>query len=423
MATALSDTDVAAPTLEPVVLDVPVPDHVPRHLVRDLRFAMGQVPNDLDEPYTPTLRLLEGDMPPVLWSPFSFTHVTTGHWVLTRYKDVTKLYTDAELFSTEGVAAFQLLAGENWPSIPLGIDPPLHGLYRRFLNPWFTVKAVGEMAPDIRLLADEMIDAHLADRRVDLAWDFGRIFPVRVFLNLMGMPFAMFEQFLEWEYEILHTRDFARMRAAVTAILAWLRGFIALKEVSPDDSLTSRIVNGEIDGRPLTADERIGTIFFLWLGGLDTVASTLSQMFRRLALDHALQQRLRDNPSLIPSAVEEFLRMQPLVNSTRKLKRDLELHGVKMKAGDHVMAMTTVANFDPEAFECPRHFDPERRANRHFTLASGPHLCLGQHLARQELKIALERWLQRVPVFSLAPDADRSVNPGLLSARNLPIVW
>ena len=185
--------------------------------------------------------------------------------------------------------------------------------------------------------------------------------------------------------------------------------------------MTSKIVNGRIEDRPLTADEKIGMVFFLWLGGLDTVASTLSQMFRRLAIDTALQQRLRENPQLIPSAVDEFLRMQPLVNSVRTLKKDHEFHGVKMKAGEKVMALAVVANFDPEAFGCPRQFDPERKGNRHFTLASGIHLCLGQHLAKQELRIALAEWLTRAPSFHIPPNADRSANPGLMSVRNLEI--
>lgn len=419
----LLEQTLAPPTPEPTILDVEAPAHVPRHLIRDLRVAMGIVPNDMVEPYDNTLRLLQDDVPPVLWSPFPFTHVTTGHWVVRDHKDISKVYTDGDLFSTEGVAAFQRLAGETWPSIPLGVDAPDHNKYRRFLNPWFTVRAVGEMIPDIKAMVDEMLDGFLAAGKVDMAYDFARVFPVRVFLKLMGMPFSMFEQFLKWEHEILHTRDFARMGAACAATLAYLRGFIAEKEANPDDTLTSKIVNGLIEGEPLTTDERIGTIFFLWLGGLDTVASTLTQMFRRLALDHALQQRLRDNPALIPGAVEEFLRMQPLVNSTRMLKRDWELHGVQMKAGDHVMCLNTVGNFDPKAFGCPRDFDPERRANRHHTLASGPHICLGAHLARQELKIGLEEWLSRVPMLRIADGADLTINPGLMSARNLPLTW
>ena len=214
-----------------------------------------------------------------------------------------------------------------------------------------------------------------------------------------------------------------RMMTALTATLAWLRAFIAEKQANPDDSLTAKIVNGEIDGRPLTADEQIGTIFFLWLGGLDTVASTLGQMFRRLAMDHALQQRLRDDLSLIPTAIEEFLRVQPLVFSFRQLKTDLTLHGVEMKAGDWCSALTSLANFDPDAFQCPRSFDPARKANRHFTLASGAHLCLGAHLARLEMTIALETWLTRVPMFSIASDDKREVFPGLMSVTNLKLTW
>lgn len=419
----LSDSRLPAPTLEPVVLDVEAPAHVPRHLVRDIRVALGLIPNELDEPYDPTLRLLEDDVPPLFFSPFPHTHVMEGTWVVTRFKDISTVYQNSELYSNAGGAAFQRLVGEMWPAIPLGIDPPDHERYRRFLNPWFTARAVGEMGTDIRALVDETIDSFAEARGGDIAWDFARVFPVRVFLKLMGLPFSMFEQFLQWEYEILHSHDYDTMKQATSAILAYLRSFIAARLAEPDDSLTSRIVNGSINDVPLTDDERIGTIFLLWLGGLDTVASTLSQMFRRLALDHALQNRLRAQPSLIPGAVEEFLRMQPLVNSVRMLKQDLELHGVQMRKGDHVKCLTTVGNFDPEAFRCPREFDPERKANRHFTLASGPHICLGAHLARLELKTALEQWLARVPTFSLAAGASRAVVPGLLSVRNLEICW
>lgn len=415
--------DIAPPSPEPVVLDMEVPPHVPKHLVRDLRVALGNVPNTLNEPYDNTRRLLEDDVPPIMYTPFPQAQFQQGAWVLTRYADVMKVYTDAELFSTRGVASFQILIGETWPSLPLGVDPPLHGLYRRFLNPHFTAKAVAEMSRDIRQMCIEMIAGFEAKGGGDFAWDFARVFPVRVFFNLMGFPMTVFEQFLEWEYQILHSRDLDKMADAVRGTIGYLRGFIAEKEANPDDTLTSKIVNGTIDGRPLTVDERIGIMFFLWLGGLDTVASTLSQMFRRLALDHDLQQRLRDNPALIPNAVEEFLRMQPLVNSTRFLKKDLELHGVTMKAGDLVSCLTSVASFDPLAFPDPRTFDPERKAIRHVTFASGPHLCLGAHLARQELKIALEEWLSRVPMFSIEEGADMTVVPGLLAVRNLPLVW
>ena len=256
------------------------------------------------------------------------------------------------------------------------------------------------------------------------SYAFGRIFPVKVFLDLMGLPFAMFDQFLAWEWDILHEPAVATKAAAVSGILAYLRGFIAEKQAAPDKTLGSYIANGELDGRPLTTDEVIGMTWFLWLGGLDTVASSVSQMFRRMGMDPALQQRLRANPAIIPTAVDEFLRVQPLVNSGRRLKRDVEWHGVNMKAGDWVTVYNTSGNFDEKQFPNPHVFDPERPHNRHYTLSGGIHLCLGAHLAKRELRVLLDEWFKRIPQpFRIRDGADTTVMPGLLSIRNLPIVW
>lgn len=404
-------------------VDLPAPPHVPRERVVDIRFAMGHEANDLLDPYLETDKLRAPGVPRLLFSPYQFSDKTEGTWCVSHYDDIRRVYEDNDYFSTKGVAQFQVLAGETFPSIPLGIDPPDHAKYRRFLNVHFTPVALQKLEPKVRALAVEMIEefAHLGE--VDIAYDFGRVYPVRVFLDLMGLPFAMFEQFLAWEYEILHSRDLGRMGAAVTQVIAYLRAFIAEKQANPDDKLGSYIANGEIDGRKLTADEVIGMTWFLWLGGLDTVASTISQMFRRMALDQDLQQRLRDEPGLTNTAVEEFLRMQPLVNSFRMLKQDLEWDGVTLKAGDYITCLNSSGNFDPAQFADPRTFDPARPANRHYTFVGGIHLCLGAHLARRELRILVEEFVKRVPTFRVKPGADTTVVPGLLSIRNLPIVW
>lgn len=401
----------------------PAPAHVPRERVVDVRFALGGGRNDLLDPYAPTDALRAPGVPRLLYSPYPFGDKSSGTWTVAHYEDIRRVYEDNDHFSTKGVAQFQLLAGETFPSIPLGIDPPQHGKYRKFLNGHFTPVALKVLEPKVRAMAVEMIDsfAHLGE--VDIAYDFGRIYPVRVFLDLMGLPFAMFEQFLAWEYEILHSRDHARMGAAVRQVIAYLREFIAAKQAHPDDRLGSHIANGVIDGQRLTDDEIIGMTWFLWLGGLDTVASTISQMFRRMALDQALQQRLRDEPQLNHSAVEEFLRTQPLVNSFRLVKQDLDWDGVTLKAGDYITCLNTSGNFDPDQFHDPRTFDPARAVNRHFTFVGGVHLCLGAHLARRELRILLEEFLKRVPTFRVKPGTDTTVTAGLLSIRNLPIVW
>jgi cytochrome P450 len=408
---------------ELVPANMPAPAHVPEDRVLDLRFAMGQVPNDLPDPYLLVDRLRQPGIPRLLWYPYPFTTFTCGAWAATHYDDIRRVYEDNEHFSAVGVAQFQVLAGETFPSLPLGSDPPEHGKYRKFLNPYFTPKAMNQMEPHIRSVVGEMID-RFADRgEVDIAYDFGRIYPVKIFLNLMKLPFSMFEQFLAWEWDILHSGDPARVGGAVTEVLAYLREFIAEKQANPDEGVGSYIANGEIDGRPLTDDEKIGMTWFLWLGGLDTVASTISQMFRRLAMDQELQQRIRDNPGIINSAVEEFLRVQPLVNSHRQAKKDFEWHGVTVKKGDWVMCLNSSGNFDEAQFACPHQFDPERTANRHFTFVGGVHACLGAHLARRELRSLLDEFLKRIPQFRIKPGTDTTVTPGLLSIRNLPIVW
>jgi len=205
--------------------------------------------------------------------------------------------------------------------------------------------------------------------------------------------------------------------------LGFLRGFIEHVRKTPNDKLGSAIVHGQIDGRPITEEEIIGTMFFLWVGGLDTVAATTSLMFRRLALDPVLQQKLRDSPDLIPEAIEEFMRMQPLVNSSRMVKADHEIRGVKIRKGEYVMCYNAAGNFDPEEFKNPREFRLDRPANRHFTLAGGPHRCLGSHLARRELRLALGEFLRRVQPFRMKEGASLAAYPGLIAAPRLPIVW
>ena len=319
----MSQTDIAGfPIVSAPEGAPPVPSHVPPELVLDTRVAAGIVANDLAEPYAPADAVRDPAFPRIHYYPWPVSGNRHGAWVVTRYVDIRRVYEDSDLFSTEGVAQFQMLAGETFPSIPLGIDPPDHGRYRKFLNPWFTPVAMKEREPRIREIIGGMIDEFTDRGEVDIAFDFGRVFPVRVFLDLMGFPFSMFEQFLDWEWNILHEDDIEKKAEAVRGILAYLRGFIAEKQADPDETLGSYIANGAIDGKPLTDDEIIGMTWFLWLGGLDTVASTVSQMFRRLAMYPDLQARIRGDKSLINSAVEEFLPTQPLVNSGRKVKQD-----------------------------------------------------------------------------------------------------
>jgi cytochrome P450 len=417
------------PTLDSIRVDRPVPDHVPKDRVVDLSWAIGFTPNNLVDPYLPCEWLNGAEIPRLLYNPAGAGGGSAvgsggrGSWVVTHYKDIERVYTDNEFFSNRGTAEFQAVIGETFRSIPLAVDPPEHSKYRLFLLQFFSPARIVEMDAQIRAIVVEMIESFADKGEVDVAWDFGRVFPVRVFMGLMGFPAPMFEQFLDWEWDILHGGSREKMAAALRGVLDFLRSFIAEKEVSPDDHVVSRIVRGQIQGRPLTEEEKIGMVWFLWLGGLDTVAATISQMFRRMVLEPQIQDRLRADPGLIQTAVEEFLRTQPILSSGRSAKVDFEWHGVQIKAGEMVQCLNSAGNFDATQFADPRTFDPARTHNRHFTFVAGVHLCLGAPLARRELRILLEEWFKRIPAFKVKPDADTTVFPGLLSIRNLPLVW
>ena len=414
-------------TLESIRVDYPAPPHVPKDRLVDLNWAIGFTPNDLTDPYEPCKWLSGPEIPRLLFNPArpdgGSPFGNKGTWVVTHYEDIDRVYTDNERFSNKGAAEFQAAIGETFRSIPLGVDPPEHGKYRRYLMPHFSPARLNRMQDHIREVVVEMIESFAGKGEVDVAWDFGRVFPVRIFMGLMGFPASMFDQFLDWEWNILHANDRQKTMAALRGVLAFLRGFIAQKEANPDEHLVSSIVHGSIEGRPPTEEEKIGMVWFLWLGGLDTVAATISQMFRRMALEPGIQQTLRADPSLTQPAVEEFLRTQPILSSVRTAKMDFEWHGVTIKAGETVQCLNSAGNFDPTRFTDPQKFDPTRKLNRHFTFVAGVHVCLGAPLARMELRILLEEWFKRIPEFRVKPGADTTVFPGLLSIRNLPLVW
>jgi cytochrome P450 len=421
-----------AKTLDSIRVDYPdAPPHVPKDRIVDLSWAMGGVPNDQVDPYEHIGWLAGADIPRLLFNPPAHGGLgaiagggAVGNWVVTHYEDIDRVYCDNDHFSNKGTAEFQRLIGETFPSIPLAIDPPEHSKYRMFLYPFLSpARITRDIEPRIREVVVEMIEEVREKGEVDMAWDFARVFPVRIFMGLMGFPPRMFEQFLDWEWDILHSGDLQKMQAALRGVLDFLRGFIAEKEKHPDEHLTSSIVHGTIEGRPLTEDEKIGMVWFLWLGGLDTVAATIAQMYRRMALQPEIQATIREKPELINGAVEEFLRTQPILSSGRRATKDFEWHGVQVKAGDSFSCLNPAGNFDPTRFANPREFDPTRKGNRHFTLVAGVHSCLGGHLARRELRVLLQEWFTRIPEFRVKPGADTSVFPGLLSIRNLPLVW
>lgn len=182
-------------------------------------------------------------------------------------------------------------------------------------------------------------------------------------------------------------------------------------------------MHAKVDGRALSEDELIGYCFNLFVGGLDTVSSALGLLFRHIAESPADQQLLRDEPGRIPAAVEELLRAYSPASTFRTCVNDVEIDGVTIRRGDKVAMSPAIANRDPEAFANPGKVDFDRRGPQ-LAFAFGPHICLGIHLARLELRIAIEEFLNGVPPFGIAPGATiETLLGGVVQPTALPLAW
>lgn len=388
-------------------------------------WAATLAPNTLFDPFAPTERVLDS-CPPLFFAEMAAPGMEgVRMWVATRFEPIREIFQNSDRYSSHGVYPYFRALGIDLTAIPIDVDPPLHTKYRKFLEPMFSPQAMVRLEPRIRAQIDRLIDGFANKGECDVAHDFGRIYPVRVFLDLMGFPQERFEDFLGWSHPMhFETDNMERYAWGVNSALAYMQSFIEqVRERPPDETVASRIVHGEIDGEKLTDKEVLGTIFFLWDGGMDTVAATSSLMFRRMALDPELQELLRDNPGKMPRAVEEFLRMNPTVNTVRIALEDHELEGQQIRKGDRLMCLVAAGNFDPDKYENPREFRLDRARNHHFTFVAGPHRCLGINLARFELRLATSEFLRRVPPFRMKPGVECMAMPGLLGAPNVPIEW
>jgi cytochrome P450 len=247
---------------------------------------------------------------------------------------------------------------------------------------------------------------------------------VKIFMALMGLPMDMFDQFNAWEYDLLHNLDMqAKIRSAV-AIKDFLNELAAERRANPTDDLTSKVVTAQIDGKPLTDDKVIGILYLLFVGGLDTVASSLGFFFQHLAEHPEQQQQLRDDPKLIEAAVEELLRRYSVVTTNRQCKVDVEVGGVQMKAGDWISVCDALGSLDDDAFENPMEVDFHRKNVRHFGFSFGPHFCMGSHLARRELQVALREWLVRIPPFRVKEgEVPVTHGSGVVGVDRLVLTW
>lgn len=346
---------------------------------------------------------------PVLYSPHY-----GGHWLVVQYKEAAEVLRDPGRFSSY---PNNLVPHGFGKFIPLEYDPPVHTAMRAGLQPLFNPKRMTALEPQIRSIVNGLIDNFAGRGSAEYISEFAHEVPARVFLALMGWPIEDAPMFTEATDTTLHgipggteeESQAARMEAA-GRMMAYFGAIIAdRREHAEHDDVTASIINNEVelDGvRRRFTDEELCNIFMLLLiAGLHTTQGSLAWSVMHLANRPEQRQRLVDDPSLIPAAVEEILRIEAAVSMGRNATRDTELGGVHIKAGDQLLVVLASANRDQREFPEADHLDVERTPNRHLSFGTGPHRCLGSHLARVELRFALEELLARIP--DIAPDPNR----------------
>ena len=342
---------------------------------------------------------------PVMYSP-----AYGGHWVVTHYREIHQVLTDPETFSS--YPNNLVTPADFGKFIPLEIDPPEHTAYRQVLQPLFSPQRMKKLSEDIRGVVNDLIDGFAPKGHAEFISEFAHELPARVFLALMDWPVEDTPLFSEATDVVLFGKpggtqeesDQARIAAGLT-VAGYFQKVIEDRRSNPRTDATSILINTEVelsDGTRLLQDQELFLMFYLLLmGGLHTVQGSLAWAMMHLVDNPAQRDLIIADPAVTPKAVEEILRIEAAVAAGRRATRDVELGGVSIAEGDQLLLMLCSANRDPDAFAHPANFDINRSPNRHLSFGAGVHRCLGSHLGRIELTIALEELHRRIPDYQL----------------------
>ena len=347
--------------------------------------------------------------------------------VPTRHVDIDAVARDTATWSSRSpaVADFGSMADLGLMAPPISSDPPYHTGFRKLLLPFFSPQRMEVLRPVIEAHCDELIDAFAGRGSCDGAEEYAQHIPVRVITLLLGIPAEDGDLFRGWIHQMLELVpiDIESAAAGLFGFGDYLSAQVQRRlDEGLGDDLISFLLQAELDGRKLSGEEIFGGCLLLMLAGIDTTWSAIGASLWHLAGNPADQQRLRDDPGLLPTAVEELLRAYAPVTMAREAMVDTELAGCPVAAGTPLLLPFPAANRDPKLFEAADEVRLDRSPNRHVAFGVGIHRCLGSHLARLEVTVAVERFLARTGTFALAePDATTWSTGQVRGPRVLPL--
>jgi cytochrome P450 len=352
-----------------------------------------------------------------------------GVWLPTRYDDVAEIAQDPGLFSSRAVIVSNRKPPAGLAPIgaipPISSDPPYHQGARKLLQPAFSPGSIGAYEDSTQAFCHELIDGFGERSVIDAATEYAQHVPTRVIADMLGFPHTDGEAFGRFVHSALESVNspFEERIAGFEELFAYLRAQVEDHLARPRDDLTSFLIEVHTDDGRTDLLRVAGSIALLLIAGIDTTWSAIGASLWHLAAHPDDRRRLVDDPALITSATEELLRVYAPVTMARLVTRDVEWHGCPMRADDWILLSFPAANRDPEAFDRPDEVVLDRRNNRHAAFGIGAHRCLGAHLARMELRVALSTWLSRIPDFSLDdPGAVRWSGGQIRGPRSLPIL-
>lgn len=360
--------------------------------------------------------------------PVAHTDRWGGSHLPTTYDTVNEVAHDVDRFSSIEVAVAPVPAsydekGNRLVSV-IGSDPPDHTGIRRLLLPFFAPKAVERFREPTRELCRQLLRGFVERGEVDAAEEYAKQIPPRVIAEILGIDPSRANDFAEWVRGVLElgltdpeTRDKYRL-----IIERFFLDEIDRRRTDPGDDLISHLLAAELDGEPVPLHIVRGNVHLMLIAGVDTTWSSIGSALWHLAHHPEDRRRLVEEPALIPTAVEEFLRVYSPVTMARIARYDTEIAGRQVKAGERVLLSFPAANRDPAAFERADEVLIDREVNRHVAFGAGIHRCLGSNLARLEMQVAIEEFLAMIPEFELAdPTAVTWAGGQVRGPRNLPI--
>ncbi|HEY7072056.1 MAG TPA: cytochrome P450 [Acidimicrobiales bacterium] len=320
------------------------------------------------------------------------------------------------------------------PLIPLQIDPPAQRKFRKILDPLFSPQRMRRLEEPITALVNELIDAFVDEDEIDFTREFSIPFPSRVFLTLFGLPIEELPRFLAMKDGIIrpdhvvghergHPETDAHQQATADSIYEYFEGLLDERASVRRDDLLSEFLDAQIDGDRLGREDILDICFLFLIAGLDTVSASLDCFYGHLAEHPEERRKLVEDPELIAPIVEELLRWEtPVMGAARVATCDSEVGGQPVSAGEQVMVLLGAANLDDRETADAGTVRWDREANRHLAFGGGVHRCLGSHLARVELRVALREWHRRIPDYRVRPGVLLDYTPGIRSLDSFPMV-